>query len=134
MGNTLPDAATLKEEVRPEVLPDVSGVAAFDIGALKHVETKEKSVLPTADVIAEESIGTRAEVLSFDSSKLKHVETAEKNTLPDAATLKEEVRPEVLLDVSGVAAFDIGALKHVQTQEKSVLPTADVIAEESIGT
>jgi hypothetical protein len=39
----------LHEELRPETLPDVSGVAAFDSSKLKHVETKEKVVLPTAD-------------------------------------------------------------------------------------
>ncbi len=47
--NPLPTPAVLKEELRPETLPDVSGVSTFDSSKLKHVETEEKSVLPTAD-------------------------------------------------------------------------------------
>merc|ERR1712063_29550 len=70
--NTLPTAATLKEEMRPETLPDVSGVAEFGSSKLKHVEIQEKTILPTADVIKEESVESRAEVKAFDTSKLKH--------------------------------------------------------------
>ena len=40
--NPLPTAATLREEMRPETLPDVSAVAGFDSSKLKHVETQEK--------------------------------------------------------------------------------------------
>ena len=47
--NPLPTPQTLKEELRPETLPDVSGVSSFDASKLKHVETQEKVVLPTAD-------------------------------------------------------------------------------------
>ncbi len=47
--NPLPTPQTLKEEMRPEELPDVSEVASFDTGKLKHVETQEKVVLPTSD-------------------------------------------------------------------------------------
>ena len=46
--NPLPTPQTLKEEMRPEELPDVSGVSSFDTSKLKHVETQEKNVLPTA--------------------------------------------------------------------------------------
>merc|ERR1719494_1647212 len=99
---------------------------------LKHVETQEKQVLPSKDAIDEEAVNSRAEVKSFDQSKLKHVETSEKNPLPTAATLKEEMRPESLPDVSGVAGFDTSKLKHVETQEKQVLPSKDVITEESV--
>ena len=53
--NSLPSAATLKEEMRPETLPDVSDIKSFDSSKLKHVETQEKTVLPTADVIKEEA-------------------------------------------------------------------------------
>ena len=49
--NPLPTPQTLKEEMRPESLPDVSAVSGFDSSKLKHVETQEKSVLPTADGI-----------------------------------------------------------------------------------
>ena len=85
---------------------------------MKHVETVEKSVLPTADVIKQEAVESRAEVKGFDSAKLKKVSTVEKNMLPTAATLKEEMRPETLPDVSAVAGFDSSKLKHVETQEK----------------
>jgi hypothetical protein len=60
-------------------LPDVSAVAKFNTSQLKHVETHDKQVLPTADVIKHEAVDSRAEVKSFDASKLKHVETEEKN-------------------------------------------------------
>merc|ERR1711962_1188734 len=103
----------LKEEMRPETLPDVSGVAGFDRSSLKRVSVQEKTVMPTADVIKEEAVESRAEVKSFDVSKLKHVETEEKNPLPTAATLKEEMRPESLPDVSEVADFNKTKLKRV---------------------
>ena len=123
--NTLPDAATLKEETRPNVLPDVSAVAQFDVTGLRHVETQDKVTLPSAELNEQESVETRSEVLSFDTSKLKSVETVEKNTLPTAATIKEEDRPEVLPNLSAVAGFDVGSLKSVETEEKVVLPSAD---------
>ena len=47
--NPLPSPQTLKEEMRPESLPDVSGVKEFDASKLKHVETQDKTVLPTKD-------------------------------------------------------------------------------------
>ena len=47
--NPLPTPQTLKEELRPESLPDVSGVKGFDAGKLKHVETQDKTVLPTKE-------------------------------------------------------------------------------------
>ena len=53
------------------------------------------------------------------------METAEKNPLPTQADIKEELRPDVLPDVSGVKDFDSKKLKHVETKEKTVMPTAD---------
>ena len=47
--NPLPTQADIKEELRPETLPDVSAVKDFDTQKLKHVETEEKTVMPTAD-------------------------------------------------------------------------------------
>ena len=47
--NPLPTQADIKEELRPETLPDVSAVKDFDQHQLKHVETQEKSVLPTKE-------------------------------------------------------------------------------------
>ena len=41
--------AELKEEMRPDSLPDVSEVTKFDASKLKHVETKEANVLPTKE-------------------------------------------------------------------------------------
>ena len=49
--NPLPTQADIKEELRPETLPDVSAVKDFDQHQLKHVETQEKSVLPTKEGI-----------------------------------------------------------------------------------
>ena len=47
--NPLPTQADIKEELRPETLPDVSEVKNFDAHKLKHVETQDKTVMPTAD-------------------------------------------------------------------------------------
>ena len=47
--NPLPTQADIKEELRPDALPDVSAVKDFDTQKLKHVETQEKTVMPTAD-------------------------------------------------------------------------------------
>ena len=47
--NPLPTPADLKEEMRPESLPDVSAVKEFNAQKLKHVEVHEKNVLPTKD-------------------------------------------------------------------------------------
>lgn len=42
-------SSELREELRPDKLPDVSEVSTFDATKLKHVETKESNVLPTKD-------------------------------------------------------------------------------------
>ena len=42
-------SSELREEMRPETLPDVSEVASFDASKLKHVNTKENTVLPTKE-------------------------------------------------------------------------------------
>ena len=47
--NPLPTQADIKEELRPESLPDVSEVKDFDAHKLKHVEVQDKTVLPTKD-------------------------------------------------------------------------------------
>ena len=47
--NPLPTQADIKEELRPDTLPDVSAVKDFDAKKLKHVETQEKTVMPTTD-------------------------------------------------------------------------------------
>lgn len=47
--NPLPTQADIKEELRPESLPDVSAVKDFDAHKLKHVEVQDKTVLPTKD-------------------------------------------------------------------------------------
>ena len=63
--NPLPTPQTLKEEMRPEELPDVSGVSSFDTSKLKHVETQEKNVLPTAN-----GEFTQIQFLSFITEKI----------------------------------------------------------------
>ena len=47
--NPLPTPQTLKEELRPESLPDVSQVKEFEKTKLKHVEPTEKNPLPTKE-------------------------------------------------------------------------------------
>ena len=47
--NPLPTQADIKEELRPDTLPDVSAVKDFDAKKLKHVQTQEKTVMPTSD-------------------------------------------------------------------------------------
>ncbi len=47
--NPLPTPQTLKEELRPETLPDVSQVKEFEKTKLKHVETEEKTTVPTKE-------------------------------------------------------------------------------------
>lgn len=47
--NPLPTPQTLKEELRPESLPDVSQVKEFEKTKLKHVEPAEKNPLPTKE-------------------------------------------------------------------------------------
>ena len=39
----------LREEMRPDELPDVSEVENFDATKLKRVKTKESNVLPTKE-------------------------------------------------------------------------------------
>ena len=45
--NPLPTAQTLKEELRPDTLPDVSQVKEFEKAKLKHVDPVEKNPLPS---------------------------------------------------------------------------------------
>lgn len=45
--NTLPTPQILRAELRPEKLPDVSAIRAFDCKLLKHVEIRERNLLPT---------------------------------------------------------------------------------------
>ena len=47
--NPLPTPQTLKEELRPDTLPDVSGVKDFEKSKLKHVDPAEKNALPTKE-------------------------------------------------------------------------------------
>ena len=76
-------------------------------------------------VIDQEAIHARVEVKTFDHSNLKHVETSEKNPLPTPQTLREELRPDILQDVSEVKGFNKDSLKHVDTSDKTVIPTQE---------
>jgi hypothetical protein len=42
-------SSALREEMKPDNLPDRSAVASFDQTKLKHVETTEKNVIPSKD-------------------------------------------------------------------------------------
>jgi len=89
--NTLPTSATLHEELRPEKLPDVSGVAGFERDQLKTVYTRESAGVPTQDEINAEIAHSRAEVKTFDMSKLK-------STTPNEGR-PEQVNGEVVADL-----------------------------------
>ena len=45
--NSLPTPQILRAEMRPERLPDISAIRAFDCKLLKHVEVRERNLLPT---------------------------------------------------------------------------------------
>lgn len=47
--NQLPTPQTLREELRPDTLPDVSQVKDFEKTKLKHVEPVEKNPLPSKE-------------------------------------------------------------------------------------
>ena len=39
----------LRAELRPEILPDVSAIRFFDCKLLKHVEVRERNLLPSLE-------------------------------------------------------------------------------------
>eukprot|EP00112_Aurelia_sp_Birch-Aquarium-sp1_P004580 Seg152.2 transcript_id=Seg152.2/GoldUCD/mRNA.D3Y31 product="hypothetical protein" protein_id=Seg152.2/GoldUCD/D3Y31 len=45
----LPTPQTLRAELRPEKLPDVSAIRSFDCKLLKHVELRERNLLPSLE-------------------------------------------------------------------------------------
>ena len=47
--NTLPSPQILRAELRPEKLPDISSIRNFDCRLLKHVEVRERNLLPSLD-------------------------------------------------------------------------------------
>ncbi len=47
--NYVPTPQTLRAEMRPDRLPDVSGIRHFDARLLKHVEIRERNLLPTLE-------------------------------------------------------------------------------------
>ena len=47
--NSLPTPQVLRAEMRPDRLPDISAIRHFDAKLLKHVEVKERNLLPTLE-------------------------------------------------------------------------------------
>lgn len=83
------------EAPKAEELPKLDGSIKAELEAnksLKHVETEEKVVLPSADQIEEEK--TQQEFLknieSFPKQQLKPAQTEEKNTLPSVTQIEQE--------------------------------------------
>lgn len=88
-------ASTNKEE-----LPKIDGCIKAELEAdhsLKHVETEEKIVLPSAEQINKEK--TQQQLLknieSFPKQQLKPAQTEEKNTLPSVTQIEQEKTPIV---------------------------------------
>ena len=84
-------AATAPKEELPKI--DVSIKAELEADrSLKHVETEEKNVLPSAEQIDQEK--TQQELLknieSFPKQQLKPAQTEEKNTLPNVTQIEQE--------------------------------------------
>lgn len=78
-----------------EELPKIDGCIKAELEAdrsLKHVETEEKNVLPSAEQIEKEK--TQQQLLknieSFSKEELKPAQTEEKNTLPSVTQIEQE--------------------------------------------
>lgn len=76
-------------------LPRIADSLASEIAAehkLKHADTQEKIILPSAEDVQQEK--GHQEFLkgieSFDDTKLKHAETQEKNPLPTQEEIAKE--------------------------------------------
>jgi len=87
-------AATTGTGDLPKVPTELAeGVTNFDASTLKHTETVEKHVMPSAEVISQEK--TIHEIGEFDKNQLKRTSTTEKNTLPTKEVIQEEKRASV---------------------------------------
>lgn len=78
-----------------ENLPKLDNCIKAELEAdrsLKHVETEEKIVLPSAEQIEKEKTQQKLlqNIESFPKGQLKHAETDEKNTLPDSTQIELE--------------------------------------------
>lgn len=60
--------------------------------SLKHVETEEKNVLPSAEQIDQERTQRKLieGIETFPKQQLKPAQTEEKNTLPDLSQIEQE--------------------------------------------
>lgn len=83
-------ASATKEE-----LPKLAGHIKAELEAdhsLKHVETEEKIVLPSAEQIDQEKTTQQLlkNIESFPKQLLKPAQTEEKNTLPSVTQIEQE--------------------------------------------
>lgn len=83
--------STASKEELPKLETSIKAELEAD-HSLKHVETEEKSVLPTAEQIDQEK--TQQELLknieTFPKQQLKPATTEEKNTLPSVTQIEQE--------------------------------------------
>lgn len=78
-----------------EELPKIAGGIKAELEgdhSLKHVETEEKSVLPTAEQIDQERTQRKLieGIETFPKQQLKPAQTEEKNTLPSVTQIEQE--------------------------------------------
>lgn len=78
-----------------EELPKIDGGIKAELEAdrsLKHVETAEKIVLPSAEQIDQEKTQQNflKNIESFPKQQLKPAQTEEKNTLPSVTQIEQE--------------------------------------------
>lgn len=85
------DSAGNKEEL-PKLDTSIKTELEAGVSSLKHVQTEEKNVLPSADQIEQEK--TQQELLknieTFPKQQLKPAQTEEKNTLPSVTQIEQE--------------------------------------------
>lgn len=76
-------------------LPKIDGCIKAELEAvpsLKHVETEEKNVLPSAEQIDQERTQRKLieGIETFPKQQLKPAQTEEKNTLPSVTQIEQE--------------------------------------------
>lgn len=84
-------SATATKEELPKLDGDIKAELEAD-RSLKHVETEEKIVLPSAEQIDQEKTQQKLlkNIESFPKQQLKPAQTEEKNTLPSVTQIEQE--------------------------------------------